>query len=126
MELRRRLYCHNVQNLRSKSVKERQTITFDGKATVEPDFSGQHPRMLYIMEGSPRPAYEDMYSEWSEVELPSGTELSAADRRALAKLLMLCSFNAATPGEACSAVREKMRGCGHKIARADVNSCMRL
>ena len=49
--LRRAALCHNVQNLRSKSVKERQTITFDGKAT-EPDFSGQHPRMLYIMEGS--------------------------------------------------------------------------
>ena len=115
-----RIYCHNIQNLRGKSVGERQSLTFDGQPTAEPDFSGQHPRILYILGGSPRPADEDMYSAWMNVETRSTADLSITERRSLAKQLMLCSLNAKSREGACGAAGKELRKEGYKIRPADI------
>ena len=104
-----RLYCNSVQGLRRKSAPERQTITFDGSATVEPDYSGQHPRILYLLEGTPAADDLDMYSAWSGVKLSAKAKsISREDRRDLAKFLMLAALNAKDAKDACGAAKKKV------------------
>ena len=104
-----RLYCDSVQALRRRSVQERQTITFDGATTVEPDYSGQHPRILYLLEGTAAADDVDMYSAWSGIELSKKLAgRSTSDRRDLAKFLMLAALNAKTADDACGAAKKAL------------------
>ena len=113
-----RLYCNSVQGLRQRSSPERQTITFDGVSTVEPDFSGQHPRILYILEGTPAADDADMYNAWSGIKLSDETNaLSTRDRRYLAKFLMLAALNAKNAQDACGAAKEAFEN--HTIPMKD-------
>ena len=104
-----RLYCNSVQGLGRKSTPERQTITFDSASTVEPDFSGQHPRMLYLLEGTRAADDVDMYDAWSGIPLSKRLDtLTPNHRRDLAKFLMLAALNAKDRKDACGVARRAL------------------
>ncbi|MEH6517272.1 MAG: hypothetical protein V7742_11340 [Halioglobus sp.] len=110
-----RIYCHTIQNLKQTT---RKSIQIDGQAVVEPDFKGQHPRMLYLLEGVGFPSDKDIYGFWEGAtvseELLSQGEVRL---RALAKAVLLRSINASGRRGACESVKSD-EGVTYPSARA--------
>jgi len=78
----------------------RTTITFDGKPTVEPDFSGLHINMLYAMAKQPAPAK------------PYDMVLNDETMRPIVKKMMLVAINTRNDEETIGVMqkdREELR-----------------
>ncbi len=56
-----RLYTRDVDGYQFEKEEDRACIHIDGEPTVELDFSGLHPRLLYSWEGIQYPADSDPY-----------------------------------------------------------------
>lgn len=77
---------------------ERRTIQFNGCPSVELDYRGMHPRMLYHLRGIDYDA--DPYMLWGDDTSPA--------QRLLAKTLINISFNAATRDAAVNRAKLEM------------------
>jgi hypothetical protein len=91
-ELHGRLYTRRYghQNL---GKHERSTIEFDGEPSVELDYCGMHPRLLYHLNGID--FQEDPYALWGNE--PTGNQ------RTMAKIMVNALINANSPRSAVSA-----------------------
>jgi len=78
--------------------QERKTICFDGEGSVERDYVGMHPRLLYHLENLP--FERDPYALWGEKTTPP--------MRLMAKQLINAALNASTPQKATSACNHAM------------------
>jgi hypothetical protein len=78
---------------------ERRLIRFDGDESIELDFSGLHPRMLYHLEGIDYG--NDPYALWGED--------TTKEMRELAKVYINALINAKSPESARDACNFKMR-----------------
>lgn len=77
---------------------ERRTLRFDGEQSVELDYAGMHPRLLYHLEGIPFDA--DPYALW-------GAE-TTRPMRLMAKQLINAAINAETGRAAIDACNQAM------------------
>ena len=77
---------------------ERSTITFDGESSVEFDYSGTHPRMLYHLEGVDY--RKDPYALWGSK--------TTEQMRLMAKVLVNALINAESKESAVSACNRSM------------------
>lgn len=92
-----RLYTGKYGHQELKRV-ERETVQFNGEPSVELDYSGMHPRMLYHLEGI---AYDaDPYALWGEVVLES--------KRKLAKKVVNALINAKSEQSALSSCNNQL------------------
>ncbi len=95
-ELHGRMYtstCIGYQNLRKT---ERATITFDGEPSVEYDFEGMGPRLLYALNGS---QYDDD---------PYRAVINDSGARPIVKFLLNALLNASDERSAIGATWEKI------------------
>ncbi len=91
---------------------ERSTITFDGEPSIELDYSGLHPRMIYHLKGID--FRHDPYRLWGRK--------TTADLRYIAKMVLNAAINARdrrTALSACNlAMRSKSKAGGWKTGKA--------
>jgi hypothetical protein len=93
-----RIYTEGRYGHQALSKLERKTIRFDGEPSVELDFSGLHPRMLYHLEFLEYT--KDPYALWRKETTPP--------MRLMAKVCVNALINAASPASAVSACNRAM------------------
>lgn len=82
-----RLYTDRYGH-QSLSKSERSTIWFDGRQSVELDFSGMHPRLLYHLEGIDFRG--DPYKLWGDATTPQQRRMVKVLFNALINATLLC------------------------------------
>ena len=83
---------------------ERRTMTFDREPTIELDYSGIHPKIVYAQEGIDY--QDDPYAFWG------GGDKTTEPQRELAKLVVNVSLNARYRRDAINACKDKANPWG--------------